>query len=444
MLTKIVVDLLDVIVGVSVAPGYKTADRTWRDIFAFLCGVLSLLAALRTTTMSSSSLSESGTRTPPPASAPVDKVQPYFIQHKRDRVQPFDENVQQVEPLTPEQFLECLDVSDNLFPSDISDSPDGLSIDGFLSLANGIAQSIKARREHHLLGIYLFLTHDFSLDFPNDDNLLVFKDTGNKTPNGHVTGTKCKPDITAAFEKDWITDDYTDWALIRLAGERASTSQSLDAQRKNAATYHHYLLLARPDFLVAQGLLTTKSGVIFLVGTGGVGIRNLMVKWGNENLYKFMYAFIYRLYDPSHFADLSYTRTGFNKETSEATYTVYFNNERWTDFRTIHARNPFATRTHVFSNPSLTQGGDRTLTVLKDQLCRTERRFNEFVILAKIHQPTIVPGVVEAVDGEIIPAPLSPGREKHRLGLRQMGSPFMSIPTAKIMLETLFDLLEGI
>jgi hypothetical protein len=82
--------------------------------------------------------------------------------------------------------------------------------------------------------------------------------------------------------------------------------------------------------------------------------------------------------------------------------------------------------------------------VLKDQLCRNGRRFSELTILTKIHQPTIVPGVVEAVDGEIIPALLSPGREKHRLVLRQMGSPFMSIPTAKIMLETLFDLLEGI
>ena len=54
------------------------------------------------------------------------------------------------------------------------------------------------------------------------------------------------------------------------------------------------------------------------------------------------------------------------------------------------------------------------------------------------------PGVVQAVDGEIIPAPLSPRREKHRLGLQQMGSPFTSIPTAQSMLETLFDLLEGI
>ena len=52
-------------------------------------------------------------------SSPAGKVQPYFIQHKRDRVQAFDENVQWLEPLTPEQFLESLDVSDNLLPSDI-------------------------------------------------------------------------------------------------------------------------------------------------------------------------------------------------------------------------------------------------------------------------------------------------------------------------------------
>jgi hypothetical protein len=208
--------------------------------------------------------------------------------------------------------------------------------------------------------------------------------------------------------------------------------------------YLHYLLLARPDFLVAQGLLTTKSEVMFLVGTGGIGIWQLVVKWVNENLYKFIYAFIYRLYDPSHFADPSYTRTGFNKENSEATYTVHFKTMECPDFRPIHARNPFTTRTHVLSNPSLTQGGDRRPTVLKEQLCRTGRHFDELTILSRVHQPMNVPGVVEVVDGEIIAAPLSPGREKHRLGLRQTGLPFTSIGTAKKMLETLFDLLEGI
>ena len=399
--------------------------------------------------MSSSSLPESGTRTPPPASAPFKsspgKVQPYFLQHRRNEIQKFDVNVQQLESLTPKKFLECLDVSDDVFTSYTSDSNYNFSINGFLPLANGIARSIKARREHHLLCIYLFLTtHDLSLEFSNDDKLMVFKDTGCKTPSGHVTGTKCRPDITAAFEKDWTTKYCTDWALIRLAGEKVSKGKSFDTQKKNAATYLHYLLLARPDFLVAQSLLTTDSKVVFLVGIGGVGIQQLEVLWGDENLYKFIYAFIYRLYDPSHFADPSYTRTGFDKKTSEGTYTVHFKSKECPNFRLIHARNPFGARTHVLSNPSLTQGGDRPPTVLKEQLCRAGRRFSELTILTKIHQPTNVPGVVEAVDGEIIAAPLSPGREKHRLGLLQTGLPFTSIRTVKKMLEMLFDLLEGI
>ena len=220
--------------------------------------------------------------------------------------------LEQLEPLTPDNFLKYLHASDIKFHFDVADSHRGLSIDDFCSRAKDIAQTIKARREHHLLCIYLFLTtHDFSLDFPNGD-LLVFKDMGNKTPNGHVTGTKCKPDITAAFEKDWIADDYTDWALIRLAGERASEGKSQEIQRKNAATYLHYLLLARPKFLVAQGLLITMRLVMFLVGIGGVGIQQLKVNWKDKDLHKFIYASIYRLYDPSHFADPSYTRTGFN------------------------------------------------------------------------------------------------------------------------------------
>ena len=183
-----------------------------------------------------------------------------------------------VQQLDPDNFLKYLHASDIEFPSDTAHSHRGLSIDDFCSWANDIAQTIKARREHRLLCIYLFLTtHDFSLDFLNGD-LLVFKDTGNKTPNGHVTGTKCRPDITAAFEKDWITDDYTDWALIQLVGERASEGKSREIQRKNAATYLHYLLLARPDFLVTQGLLTNMRSVMFLVGTGGVSIWQLKVQ----------------------------------------------------------------------------------------------------------------------------------------------------------------------
>ena len=74
--------------------------------------------------------------------------------------------------------------------------------------------------------------------------------------------------------------------------------------------YLHYHLLARPDFLVAQGLLTNMRSVMFLVGTGGVSIWQLKVNWEDKDLHKLIYVFIYRLYDPSHFADPSYVRTG--------------------------------------------------------------------------------------------------------------------------------------
>jgi hypothetical protein len=50
----------------------------------------------------------------PPALAPVrsSPVSKDLIQHKRDQVQAFDDNVQQLGRLTPELFLECLRVSD--------------------------------------------------------------------------------------------------------------------------------------------------------------------------------------------------------------------------------------------------------------------------------------------------------------------------------------------
>jgi hypothetical protein len=114
------------------------------------------------------------------------------------------------------------------------------------------------------------------------------------------------------------------------------------------------------------------------------------------------------------------------------------------DFFHLFASSPFGTRTHVLTNPSSeVQVNGQALTALKDQLCRSDTRFDEQSILNHIHQPVRVPGVVEVVHSQIIKTRLSEGRQKYRLGLRQSGSPFMSIPTVRKMLETLFDVLEG-
>ena len=97
----------------------------------------------------------------------------------------------------------------------------------------------------------------------------MFRDTGHKQQPGHVVDTTCKPDITAAFEGHW-KDGLVQWPFIRLAGETASVGKTHDKQKNQAISYLHYLLLARPDLYVAQG-------VTFLFGIRGKGIRQFDV-----------------------------------------------------------------------------------------------------------------------------------------------------------------------
>ena len=239
------------------------------------------------------------------------------------------------------------------------------------------------------------------------------------------------------------------WPLIRLAGEVASEGKRRPEQSEQAKSYLHYLLLARPDLDVAQGLLTDKNKISFLFGIGGEGIRQFDVEWNHPYLNKLLYAFIYRLYEPGHFADSLYT-TEVDEKTLAATYTIKINypggpteGTKCGGFYSIYARNPFATRTHVLSNPKFTLEGN-VLTVMKDQLCKG-KRFEELKILNDhVHKPKRVPGVVVAAYGEKLKPLQSKERIKHRLGLGEIGSPFMSIPTLSKVLETLFDVLEGI
>ena len=113
-------------------------------------------------------------------------------------------------------------------------------------------------------------------------------------------------------------------------------------------------------------------------------------------------------------------------------------------FSSIYARNPFATRTHILSNPTFTVEG-KVLTIFKDQLCHKGRCFEELEILNDcVHKMELVPGMVAVTCGQKIEPPLSKERRKYRLGLGESGLPFMSIPTLSDMLEMSFDILEGI
>ena len=113
-------------------------------------------------------------------------------------------------------------------------------------------------------------------------------------------------------------------------------------------------------------------------------------------------------------------------------------------FCPIYGSNPFGTRTHILSNcNSNVKVNSKPLTVLKDQMCQAKTRFDEYQILTRVHGPEKVPGVVEAVYHEVIATPFCESREKHRMGLQQVGQPFLSIPTLRQALEMIFDILEG-
>ena len=285
----------------------------------------------------------------------------------------------------------------------------------------------------------------------------MFKSTGNKAHRGHVTDTQCKPDITAAFDIYWGDDKTTLWPCIQLAGEDASKGKSKEDQMKQVISYLHYLL-AKPDLYVAQGLLISETDIMFLLGIGGKGIHRFSVAWTDLGLYKLMYAFVYRLYDPGDFMDRFYKKMDLQDDRVAYTINIRISLKTEVDgvetekelecagFSPIYATSPFGTRTHILSNPrSDIMIGDKVLTVVKDQLCRPDPRFDEYTILTHIHDREGVPGVVEAVYHELIVMPerFDVARKKHRMGLRQSGSPITSVPTLKGMLEIVFDVLEG-
>ncbi|KIO27847.1 hypothetical protein M407DRAFT_22897 [Tulasnella calospora MUT 4182] len=387
------------------------------------------------------------TQAPPVQSSPVTRVPLPFAKHKCDQVQTFeyDANIHQLADFqTPDALIRFLHVAADLLPPNTPHQEPNdaarFTLENFLNAANIMAKSIKEQR------------------FSNSP-LLVFKSTDNKSHHGHVTDTACRPDFTVAFEHHFDSNNTTLWPCIRLAGEKASGGKTKDDHKKQAISYLHYLLLARPDLYVAQGMLTSKDNITFLVGIGGDGIRSLAVDWSSNELYRLMYAFIYRLYDPNDFADKTYEMDPIDgKDFATFTIRIVVKSERdgvttqeeahCSKFLPIYASRPFQTRTHVLSNPdSEVMVNGEKLTVLKDQFCRRGTRFEEHTILDLIHTAEKVPGVVEAVYHEMIALPRlgrvgDPVRAKNRLGMRQSGLPFTSIPTVRAMLETVFDILE--
>ena len=206
-------------------------------------------------------------------SSPVGEVTKYHVPENHKEYQEFGYNPRFIlEPLHDhDEFLEFLDLDTRLIPETVPDVP-SRGKGSFLELANKLAEFIPQQSEHYLfLCLAFLLTYNFTLDFENHP-ILEVRDTGNKPQDGHVTDTKCRPDIMAALQCHWKNGAMR-WPLIQLAGEVGSKGKGPGNQSKQVISYLHYLLLARPDLDIAQGLLINDNKVSFFFEIGGEGIR---------------------------------------------------------------------------------------------------------------------------------------------------------------------------
>ncbi|RXW12023.1 hypothetical protein EST38_g13833 [Candolleomyces aberdarensis] len=350
-----------------------------------------------------------------------------------------EENLEQYEEKCFKQLLDLIDLDSTnptLNPS-LTTTPGFSSRSTFVEDANRASQWIKQEN-----------------NFPE---LLVFKSTPHETQPRHVNHVESKPDIVAAFEKDWQSgkdERKVPWPCIRLAGKDASKGKTKPGQMQQAVTYLDLLLLARPDFKAAFGLLISEKEFHLLVGIAGDRVYEFTFQWTSRFTRRVAYALVYFLYDFPKFQDSSIIMA-HDKATGVCTYTfaLEVKNKEDSEPRQVfcprfvcrYARGSFGTRTHVFVSESLDppKVAGQPVRVIKDQLCRKDTRFNEVGILKVIHRDGPVSGVIELVHEERILSSLVKDRETVRLGFKQEGDPFMSIKTPQEMLMVAYDALEG-
>ncbi|PPQ85292.1 hypothetical protein CVT25_010065 [Psilocybe cyanescens] len=357
-------------------------------------------------------------------SSPIESLSEYRDEHNREEIA--DHAIPSIEQIHLDEYLEYLNngAQNKIDFAEINEPWIQIQKDTFLACANQISSV--------LLGV------------------LLFKSLGNMYPPKHVTDTKCRPDIIAAFEKDFDERHVHAWPQIQLTGEIISKGRNIDAQRRQAALHLYYMILARPDLYVSHGLLLDDSKVTFFAGITGHGIFDISLKFDDEHLRPLLYALIDHIYSPGKFKDNRYISITFNPQWQECEYTLSLQTSpgpplHCDKFKAIYARNPFETTTYVFTTSEPIMINNRPMRVVKDQYCRATR-FDEPEILKHIHKERGIPGVVELLHDEEWETPISPmhsnHRVKRRLGLSQHGSDFMSVKTVKAMLEAAYDMLE--
>lgn len=295
----------------------------------------------------------------------------------------------------------------------------------------------------------------------NSDRI-VWHYHGDNIPSHQISGNKCKPDVVAVWEKNYVSGTQLRWPYIESANEVQSTGTSFKDGVRQESSYQLVHLETRPDRHNVQGLYVHQNGLVFFSASpGGLSVTHL-VKWSDPNCFKLFAALNESLYRPHKSMFNPLIERVLTSSPSHCTWNITFSSVPSKQhsgsailppvvakgYKLLYSNSPLGRRTHVLvNNDPHTIFNERRAPVIKIQYIRMTRRFNEPEIIRHIHKQRPFPGVVQIVHEELLQASgercIIDGREVTLIALEQFGKPFMAVKTVRAGLTAIYDLLES-
>jgi hypothetical protein len=268
-------------------------------------------------------------------------------------------------------------------------------------------------------------------------------DCEHTTPLEHPTGTATRPDFVA-LKKQTGENRRLYWSAFEATGEIKS-GRSVPKAKAQGVSYTGFLLQARPDYISVQGIYVQPDAFMLVVTNACGTFSTPLLDWGPRPSRLLLSAWISCLYRPVN-VDPSVTM-----QTVEGVpkFTINCGGAVYTNCSIRHAGSPFGRRTIVYNTDP--QSELQKSMVIKEQYIKVDRRFEEHLILEKIHQDTDFPGVTRVVyseavkvdDNELVVEHGDEKRKKTRVIMQDTAGPLMDAETVRDALIAIYDLLEG-
>ena len=283
-----------------------------------------------------------------------------------------------------------------------------------------------------------------------------FIECGSSPPQGHITGTMCRPDLVAipasrpsnashlsvesqSSEVSHESQSPGLWSDIGGVVEFVSKGTTTSGGTKQSVAYTAYLLQQRPDRVAVCGLyINAKHFSLVLVDAANAYSTTL--RWDNDSARELLFRVLYYINNPPEsMIDPTITREG-------GTFTIEFQGQHHKGYTLQSCGQPVGRRTVIFRS----KGGKAP--VIKEQYLRCAAESLEKTILNRVHEPGEMPGVVRVLGSGWVKRAKGTSiecgmglrkRQKVRFVLQDEGNPFMEITTPYDALVTAWDALEG-